>query len=723
MAPYELENLFNTPSRLRPGHLAALISGLLLLLLLACVIPAKADNCPMLPISDQTDSDDDGIGDPCDNCTELQNADQTDADADGFGNRCDGDLDNSGTVDFADLAVLKNLFFTTDTATDLDVSGSVDFSDLAILKSLFFSTPGPTGMIPNLDNSAPIADAGTGRVVSAGQVAHLDATGSSDPDDDALNYFWFLSAKPDESQAIISDPFSAATTFQADLAGSYIAELQVSDGTATSSASITINAENQWQLTVDPQGGTFDLPNGVTLSIGAGAVTETVTLTISALDCKELDTLFSEQDISTHDKRCTGGLLAEPSGLSFSVPITVRIPVAPLEAGELPVLIEADSSLQQFRLLPTDLVYFGDEQVIEATITHFSAVASAAARSRIEPAEALPCSQIPIDPCCEKRLRVRSSEGDTTGSQCDCQLVGQILEVKFLDCPGEPGQVITEFESSGNCPENLVGQITPWDPAIWACQDIDVEAQLTGVNEDGTLCELPLPVNWTVDTPEVAQLEDTGANSARVSGLTEGTALLSAQSLVSPQFSVNTTLSVVALDGTWIVHETGSETCSIADFSWVETDSIAGPIRLATRRCDTISIDTPIPGAAAIEGALRPTNDLTSPFSFSIADSSSATADCVIFFDSLGWDIVFGDSVCNPEDTELIECIPRSCSENQNVSGRVYSVEEADAVGDNDWLFKAAWTELRRDPNSGQIIRTEVSIRCEGDSALYFTKQ
>ncbi len=94
------------------------------------------------------DTDTDGILDADDNCTLVANPDQTDTDQDSYGNACDADFNQSGSVDFADLATLKSVFFTSDPLADLDNSGSVDFADLARFKSLFFKSPGPSGLLP-----------------------------------------------------------------------------------------------------------------------------------------------------------------------------------------------------------------------------------------------------------------------------------------------------------------------------------------------------------------------------------------------------------------------------------------------------------------------------------------------------------------------------------------------------------------------------------------------
>ena len=101
-----------------------------------------------------TDTDTDGIPDTADNCIEIANVDQRDTNGDGYGNVCDPDLNNDGSVNFADYSLLVNLFLTTPQSPnwnpDADFNGDdlVNFADFSIIPEFFLMPPGPSGIAP-----------------------------------------------------------------------------------------------------------------------------------------------------------------------------------------------------------------------------------------------------------------------------------------------------------------------------------------------------------------------------------------------------------------------------------------------------------------------------------------------------------------------------------------------------------------------------------------------
>lgn len=101
----------------------------------------------------EEDSDADGTLNDFDNCIFDPNGPlipdaggniQRDTDADGYGNLCDPDFNNDLFVNAADLAYMKEHFFSADADADLNGDLLVNATDLARLKTLFFQAPGPS---------------------------------------------------------------------------------------------------------------------------------------------------------------------------------------------------------------------------------------------------------------------------------------------------------------------------------------------------------------------------------------------------------------------------------------------------------------------------------------------------------------------------------------------------------------------------------------------------
>ena len=134
------------------------------------------DNCSGYSNSDQTDSDRDGIGNPCDtcpfdsdndsdadtvcgvsgfsgaddNCIEVSNSDQTNSDSDWLGDACDNCPDHNNTHQEDRYPPQGNgIGDACDCEGDFDCDGDSDGSDAAEFKQYFgrsqFTTPCTTG--------------------------------------------------------------------------------------------------------------------------------------------------------------------------------------------------------------------------------------------------------------------------------------------------------------------------------------------------------------------------------------------------------------------------------------------------------------------------------------------------------------------------------------------------------------------------------------------------
>jgi K319L-like, PKD domain len=89
-------------------------------------------------------------------------------------------------------------------------------------------------------NDAPTADAGDDQEVDAGSVVTLDATGSTDPDEDWLLYEWTFVDGP--TDAPLDDVYAAQPTFNAEAEGVFTFDLLVTDGEYESTDQVFIAA-------------------------------------------------------------------------------------------------------------------------------------------------------------------------------------------------------------------------------------------------------------------------------------------------------------------------------------------------------------------------------------------------------------------------------------------------------------------------------------------------
>jgi len=117
---------------------------------------------------------------------------------------------------------------------------------LALPLALAGCSTDPLPIDPGLYDTAPVArvDAPAGGTLAAPVV--LDGSRSYDPDEDELDYHWFIHEAP-EGSALGANPFAAnesrnagVTSFHPDVLGRYTVRLQVTDGTLWSESAFAV---------------------------------------------------------------------------------------------------------------------------------------------------------------------------------------------------------------------------------------------------------------------------------------------------------------------------------------------------------------------------------------------------------------------------------------------------------------------------------------------------
>ena len=116
------------------------------------------------------------------------------------------------------------------------------------------SDPGPSSD-PTAENKVPLADAGADQFVLLNSTVTLDASLSTDEDNDTLVYTWKIIGQPPEGTAKINQTDSSTSSFTPILHGEYLIELVVNDGTVDSEPSQILIT------TIAPTKVTIDIPD------------------------------------------------------------------------------------------------------------------------------------------------------------------------------------------------------------------------------------------------------------------------------------------------------------------------------------------------------------------------------------------------------------------------------------------------------------------------------
>ena len=139
-------------------------------------------------------------------------------------------------------------------AADVDGNGKVELADaISVLKRVVgLETPTASWLFFNQSAGAPVLSDKLNPGLPANLTAAVSATTTSnvglvavlrgDVVGSSLTYAWALTSKPSSSSAVLTGATAASPTFTADLVGSYVATMTVSDGTNSASTAVTLTA-------------------------------------------------------------------------------------------------------------------------------------------------------------------------------------------------------------------------------------------------------------------------------------------------------------------------------------------------------------------------------------------------------------------------------------------------------------------------------------------------
>jgi hypothetical protein len=121
---------------------------------------------------------------------------------------------------------------------------------------------------PVVVNAAPVAQAGAAQSVTLGTAVTLDGSASTDADGDTLTYGWTLTTRPAGSTAALAAPATPRASFTADVEGSYVATLVVSDGKVSSTpATVAVTVASGNAAPVARAGATQSVTVGSTVTL------------------------------------------------------------------------------------------------------------------------------------------------------------------------------------------------------------------------------------------------------------------------------------------------------------------------------------------------------------------------------------------------------------------------------------------------------------------------
>lgn len=321
------------------------------------------------------------------------------------------------------------------------------------------------------------------------------------------------------------------------------------------------------EVNIGPDGGDFDLSNGLILSIPPNAVTEKTTFQFRVIDEAEVE--FPSTIFRQFDKSFIAGFEAKPYGYIFAAPISITF-TSPLliEPNSLiyPLAVKTDVG-RKLSIFPTStdtsiteasspaaiedyLVDLGTITLNEdgsISVPDLSSLPEDQRKIILAEIKKLRESDCTVQPCRCERIKIESSDFDSSSEGNDgCYSVYSDGFVQYLDCPYQPIEPWSLHEA------NLDLTVIPTNATIKVGEIFYFSLKLT--DENGLLV-----TNYSIDS---LNIEDTsviatvniGPDSIGIKGVSPGissleTIITSAGCQYNVWFSVEVEPSkIIAID-------------------------------------------------------------------------------------------------------------------------------------------------------------------------------
>lgn len=164
---------------------------------------------------------------------------------------------------------------------------------LTVTDSKGNSTPVEVSITVAVPGKPPVADAGPSGTINLNRRIRLDGSKSSDSDGDRLTYKWEFKSVPPGSKATILDADKAVAEFTADVLGTYVVKLTVSDGnwpavsaeaTITAMVPATREISGKWTAADGTGGGNEYTPRNHFYTFDVAANNQPVSLSLTSSD-------------------------------------------------------------------------------------------------------------------------------------------------------------------------------------------------------------------------------------------------------------------------------------------------------------------------------------------------------------------------------------------------------------------------------------------------------